>query len=82
MIVRTIIENLFLTINLAIIIGGIACIAWFITNTELTFGKGILLFMILLAIGSIRVSHKSPDNSSNTEVSGIVNKIEKLEQKK
>lgn len=79
MVERTIVENVFLTLNLTIIIVGLACIAWFIANTELTFGKGFLLFMILLAIGSVRVSYKSPDDTSNTEVSGIVNK---LEQKK
>ena len=84
MIARTIVENFFLTLNLVIVIVGLACIAWFIANTELTLGKGILLFMILLAIGSIRVTYKSPDETSETKVSMIVNKdrIEKLEQKK
>lgn len=79
MVERTIVENVFLTINLFLVVGGLVGVGYLVATTELTVGKGILLFMILLAIGSVRVSYKSPDDTSNTEVSGIVNK---LEQKK
>ena len=75
------VENLFLTLNLALIVAGLASVAWVISNTELTVGKGILLFMVVLVLGSIHVSYKSPDGKTESKTYGPVNKetLEKLE---
>lgn len=77
------IENVFLTFNLALIVCGFVGIGWVIATTELTLGKGILFFLILLAMGSIHVSYKSPDKTTKTSVSTLVEEdtVKKLENK-